>query len=103
MSEGDPDLFRPYNADVLVYHHVGPFWNVRITFGDIKLNGSAIQQGGITLGVEVDRMGLVSTHAGKVECPRGFNGSRVIDVQESCELRSIVRHSSAIGCTSALP
>ena len=72
MSEGDPDLFGPYNANVVVYQYVGPFWSVRIAFNHVKFDRSAIQQSGIGLGVKIDRMGLASMHAGKVECLQGF-------------------------------
>ena len=55
--------------DVAVYQHVGPLWSVRVTFDHVKFDGSAIEQGGISLGVKIDRMGLAPMSTGKVECP----------------------------------
>jgi len=43
ISEGDPDLFGPYNADVLVHQHVGPLWSVRVTLDHVKFDRSTAQ------------------------------------------------------------
>jgi len=67
ISEGDPDLFGPYNTDTLVYQYVGPLWSIRVAIDDVKSDGNAIQQGGICLGVKIDRVDLVPMNTGKVE------------------------------------
>jgi len=41
-----------------------------VTFDCVKLDGSTIQQGGIDLGVEIDRRGLVSVRTGKLNVCR---------------------------------